>query len=467
MINMSELIQRIGAPAFIQVIVEIWNSVFLFIMILSLAFGVRQRKISTGSDRYQAPLTREIMIFFIAVFFYNAFDIAVILIRGLQGRFFTALNYALEFGYFSLGAFQTLLFLQVIKKYAAEKNGNAALKKIAFIIQLLHIPALVFLAATPFTHWLFYIDEHTLYNRGALYPVWYYTTMVAFLFIFAVLIVYRKKMDGFIFQVLLTASVLPIIAFVMNYTYQGISFNNIAVSVSALIIYIFYENHCTSAAVSRERELNRVQNELLESKLAMEQANNEMLLAQIEPHFISNSLMALRSQCREYPEIYESITDFSLYLRSHFEALGSTNKMITFEQEMENTEAYLDLEEQNYGDRLQVMYDIECDDFMLPPLSVQPLVENAVRHGVGTYEKGGVVLISSRREQGKIIIEIKDDGSGSRDITPQQSKRRGIGIDNVRARLKSIVGGELEVLTNEHGTTARITLPDATGGKTC
>ena len=104
---------------------------------------------------------------------------------------------------------------------------------------------------------------------------------------------------------------------------------------------------------------------------------------------------------------------------------------------------------------------------MLPPLSVQPLVENAVRHGVGTYEKGGVVLISSRREQGKIIIEIKDDGSGSRDITPQQSKRRGIGIDNVRARLKSIVGGELEVLTNEHGTTARITLPDATGGKTC
>ena len=300
-----------------------------------------------------------------------------------------------------------------------------------------------------------------------MYPVWYYTTMVAFLFIFAVLIVYRKKMDGFIFQVLLTASVLPIIAFVMNYTYQGISFNNIAVSVSALIIYIFYENHCTSAAVSRERELNRVQNELLESKLAMEQANNEMLLAQIEPHFISNSLMALRSQCREYPEIYESITDFSLYLRSHFEALCSTNKMITFEQEMENTEAYLDLEEQNYGDRLQVMYDIECDDFMLPPLSVQPLVENAVRHGVGTYEKGGVVLISSRREQGKIIIEIKDDGSGSRDITPQQSKRRGIGIDNVRARLKSIVGGELEVLTNEYGTTARITLPDATGGKTC
>ena len=139
--------------------------------------------------------------------------------------------------------------------------------------------------------------------------------------------------------------------------------------------------------------------------------------------------------------------------------------MITFEQEMENTEAYLALEEQNYGDRLQVDYNIECDDFMLPPLSIQPLIENAVRHGVGTYDKGGVVSISSRREPNRIIIEVTDDGSGRSNITPQQSKRRSIGIDNVRARLRSIAGGELEVLTNEHGTTARITLPDTTGGK--
>ena len=141
--------------------------------------------------------------------------------------------------------------------------------------------------------------------------------------------------------------------------------------------------------------------------------------------------------------------------------------MISFEQEMENIEAYLALEKQNYGDRLQVMYNIECDDFMLPPLSVQPLVENAVRHGVGTCEKGGSVLIASRRDQGKIIIEITDDGSGSSNITQQQSKRRGIGIDNARARLKLIVDGELEIITNEHGTTARITLSETTGGKVC
>lgn len=464
---MNELIQRVGTLSFIQVIVEIWNSVFLLIMILSLALSVRQSKMTSRSDRFETPFTREILLFFIAVFFYNTFDILISLIMGVPGDLYVVLNYALDIGYFAVGAFQTLLFLQVIKKYVAEENGNTTLKKIATAFQLLHIPALILLAVTSFTHWLFYIDEHSNYNRGVLYPVWYYTTILAFVFILAVLIIYRKKMEKFIFQVLLTTSVFPIIAFVLNFTYTGISFNNIAVSVSALIIFVLYENHRTSSAVHRERELNRVQNELLESKLAIEQANNDMLLAQIQPHFISNSLMALRSQCREYPEIYESITNFSLYLRSHFEALGSTNKMISFEQEMENTEAYLALEEQNYGERLQVMYNIECDDFMLPPLSVQPLVENAVRHGIGTYEKGGVVLISSRREQGKIIIEITDDGSGRSNITSQQSKRRSIGMDNVRERLKSIAGGELEVLKNEHGTTARITLPDVTGGKVC
>lgn len=462
---MVEFIQRIGIPTFIEVIVEIWNSVFLLIMILSLALGVRQSKSSLRQDRFETPFTREILLFFIAVFLYNAFDIAIALIMGVPGKLYVALNYAFCIGYFGVGAFQTLLFLQVIKKYVAQSNGNTALKKLSFIMQLLHIPALVLLAITPFTHWLFYIDEHTNYIRGALYPVWYYTTMLAFLFIFVVLIAYRKKMDSFIFKVLLTSSVLPIVAFIANYTYSKISFNNIAVSVAALIIYVFYENYRTAAAVHRERELNRVQQELLESKLTVEQANNEMLLAQIQPHFISNSLMALRSQCKDYPDIYESITNFSLYLRSHFEALGSSNKIITFEQEMENTEAYLALEEQNYGDRLRVDYNIECDDFMLPPLSVQPLVENAVRHGIGTYDEGGVVSIGSRREPDKIIIEVTDDGSGRSNITPQQSKRRSIGIDNVRARLKSIAGGELEVITNEHGTTARITLPDATGGK--
>lgn len=162
--NMSEVIQRIGIPIFIQAIVEIWNNVFLLIMILSLALGVRQSKISFRSDDYKTPFTREILLFFIAVFFYNTFDIVSVLTRGLPGSFYVTLNYVVGFGYYSVGAFQTLLFLQVIKKYVAQSNGNTTLKKLSFIMQLLHIPALILLTVTPFTYWLYYFDEHSNYH---------------------------------------------------------------------------------------------------------------------------------------------------------------------------------------------------------------------------------------------------------------------------------------------------------------
>ena len=458
---MNDLIQRIGVPLLIQTALSIWSSVFLIVIILSLALDLRRRKNYVAADNYETPFTKEILIFFIAVFFYNACDTVICLFMGIPSRFCVVLNYVMCIGYFAVGAFQELLFLQVIKNNVAEVNGMTGLKRSTLVFQLLHIPALVLLAVTPFTRLLFYFDDHSVYYRGVLFPIWYFTTILSFVFILAVLIIYRQKIDKFILRVLITASVLPIIGFILNFFYTGISFNNISVTLSALIIYAHYEGYHTATAVSRERELNRIQQELLESRLAIERANNEMLLAQIQPHFISNSLMALRSQCVDYPEIYESITNFSMYLRSHFEALGSYETMISFEKEMENIEAYLALEEQNFGERLEVNYNIECDDFMIPPLSVQPLVENAVRHGVGTYDQGGIVSINSRAEQGRIVIEVTDDGSGKSNITPRQTERKGIGIENVRARLQSIAGGELEIITNEHGTTARITLPES------
>ncbi len=136
------------------------------------------------------------------------------------------------------------------------------------------------------------------------------------------------------------------------------------------------------------------------------------------------------------------------------------HKTISFEQEMMNIEAYLALEQQNYKEHLKVEYEIEYDDFSIPALLVQPLVENAVRHGIGTYEKGGTVRINTYRKDKNVIIEVIDDGSGKNNITPQQKKRKGIGIENVQARVNSMVNGTLEIITRENGTTARIELID-------
>ncbi len=180
-------------------------------------------------------------------------------------------------------------------------------------------------------------------------------------------------------------------------------------------------------------------------------------MAQIQPHFINNSLMALAARCHEYPDIYDSIMHFSRYLRSHFEAIGNT-RAIPFPQEMDNIEAYLDLAQEQYQERLVVEYAIGCDDFCVPALSVQPLVENAVQHGISMYECGGTVTIRSYREGTSVIIEVTDRSRGHSSITLQQKKRIGIGIDNVRARLRFMNDGTLEILPQECGTTARIIL---------
>ena len=281
--------------------------------------------------------------------------------------------------------------------------------------------------------------------------------MITILFIGCVIIANWKHTEDLVKKIIMLAVLFPMIALIFSVGIKEISLNNIMIAISALLMFMAYEKNKTVVAVKNIRELEKTKQNLTENQLALEKNKNEMLMAQIQPHFINNSLMALRSQCIDYPDIYESLTNFSRYLRSNFEALGDT-RLILFEQEMENVEAYLALEKRNFGERLNVEYEIEYDDFLIPILSVQPLVENAVRHGVASFEKGGTVTIVTRKEDDSMIIEVIDKGIGQSALTKQQEHRKGIGIENVRSRLKTMTSGELEIIPAENGTIARITL---------
>ncbi len=451
---MEELIARIGVLEFVQAVIELWNGIFLLIMIFSLMMSRRTDRL--GGSRIKIPLTNEILTFFIALFLYNIFNVIGIVTEGMGTEIWRNLKIVSLFGYYAAGAFQTLIFLQLIKNHIAEKNNMKKLGYAVTAVQLLQLPCLVLLAATPFTGALYYIDEENCYNRGELFGVWYYTTIVSFVFIIAVIALNWKKLDSFLKKIVITAAVIPLIAFIFNFVQSEVSWNNLSASLLAMIIYMLYEKNRTSVTVQTVTELAETKRQLAERELALEQSKNETLMAQIQPHFINNSLMAIRSQCVNYPEVYESITNFSLYLRSNFEALGNTQK-IGFDREMESIEAYLALEQQNFGDRLKVEYDIEFDNFSVPPLIVQPLVENAVRHGIATRENGGTVRIKTRYKDDVITVEVTDEGKGNSNITNQQTARRGVGIENVRARLKYMNNGELEIIPDENGTTARLT----------
>lgn len=190
----------------------------------------------------------------------------------------------------------------------------------------------------------------------------------------------------------------------------------------------------------------------------MEKSKTAIMLSQIQPHFLYNSLSAIRELCRQDPdEAREALCLFTTYLRGNMDSLKSEHP-VHFSKELSHIETYLKLEKMRFGDDLKIVYDIQEDDFFLPSLTVQPLVENAVKHGVCSREDGGTVTLHTHREKGKIFITITDDGVGfdtTEEIGPQH-----VGIWNVQNRLRSMSRGTLQIeSTPAVGTVVTITLP--------
>ena len=191
------------------------------------------------------------------------------------------------------------------------------------------------------------------------------------------------------------------------------------------------------------------------------QQQAQIMVSQIQPHFMYNTLSVIYSLCDADRELAkEAILKFSSYLRANMASLQSS-KPVPFEQELEHTKTYLWIEQQRFGDILKVEYDVAVTDFVLPAISLQPLVENAVKYGVRSREEGGTVTISTRRENGKIYIRVTDDGMGFDPQTYQEDGRLHIGIENVRTRLQLMRGGRLEIESaSGSGTTATMILED-------
>lgn len=197
----------------------------------------------------------------------------------------------------------------------------------------------------------------------------------------------------------------------------------------------------------------RLENELTEERI-------KIMLSQIQPHFLYNSLGVIRALCRKDPALAEQATiEFTDFLRGNLDSIKS-EKPVLFEQELAHTKSYLALEQLRFADRLTVTYDLEATVFSIPTLTLQPIVENAVRYGVCQRERGGTVCISTREYADCVKITVADDGVGFDPYTPKEDGRTHIGIHNVRERLEQMCGGALDIeSTLNVGTVATITLP--------
>lgn len=213
---------------------------------------------------------------------------------------------------------------------------------------------------------------------------------------------------------------------------------------------------------SEEKERNLLIHENKEKDVQL-----QMFLSQIHPHFIFNALGVIRILTRTNPEkAYCLIYDFSKCLRASIHSIEKSER-ITFAEEIKHVNAYTNIEEVRFASRVKAWYDIKADNFLIPALSVQPLVENAIRHGLRKGEKQGYIWIRSYEEKSAYIIEVEDNGVGfdiESYIKNPYCETKLIGIQNIRFRLKNY-GGELKLISftkdslEGKGTKVILTIP--------
>ena len=188
--------------------------------------------------------------------------------------------------------------------------------------------------------------------------------------------------------------------------------------------------------------------------------NSRIILAmsQIRAHFIFNILNAISGMCKYDPEgADETVVRFSRYLRNNIDILQD-DELILFQKELEHTEDYIALEQVRFGDKIRYESDIEISDFLIPPLVLQPIVENAIRHGLMPKNEGGTITLHTYTQDKNILIVISDDGVG---YNMSEEERKGaVGMNNVKFRLKHMVQGEIKIESKEGmGTVITIQIP--------
>ena len=306
------------------------------------------------------------------------------------------------------------------------------------------VNAAVYLTAffSPLT-FSFSVTNH--FHSGPLNPTC--TAISAVLFIHLILLTVRVfhprgRMETWIpiFAVAIIAASV-VLDYTVVYIDQPVSFLTTGIAISGMLYYIWLHLQFVREHEKDLRAEQRIQ----------------IMKTQIQPHFLYNTLMTIQALCRKDPEkAFDATGQFGLYLRQNLRALDQQD-LIPLQKELEHTKTYARIEMLRFPN-IRLKTDIEDDAFSLPPLTIQPLVENALRHGVRIREEG-IVEIMTRRAQDYHEIVIRDNGTGF-DQEKVLNEKNHIGIRNVRERLEKMCGGTLMIDSRiDVGTTVIIRIP--------
>ena len=315
--------------------------------------------------------------------------------------------------------------------------------RLLHIVIVLWVGGFILLSMSLFTPWVYYVTSKKELFRGPLYSV-----LVAFYLTIMVLNlsrVFRKKEQlsgGYYFAFLV--GMLPItfsliiLFFVFDFTVFGIALAICALSMYGIIIW------------DQVRQYMRLQRDIAHQRAGV-------MVLQMRPHFIYNTMMSIYYLCKQDPDLAQQVTlDFTTYLRKNFTAIASEDP-IPFSEELTHTRAYLAVEQAQFEDSLFVDYDTPYIDFRIPPLTLQPIVENAVKHGMDQDSEPLHIVIRTRRNDSGNEIIVENNGA---DFKPADDKEPHIALENIRQRLEVMCNGNMMIMPREGGgTVVKVTIP--------
>ncbi|WP_394918236.1 sensor histidine kinase [uncultured Robinsoniella sp.] len=344
---------------------------------------------------------------------------------------------------YSVLAAMTVIYTDCLVKFIEEKAKCS--KRIVPCITVICIMAVVLWTVSLFNGMFFTFDEKGMFVSTKLY--WFTQVTIGFLLCVDVFLIWKhRRALGWCNAIpLLFYILLPIGGFFLSFWWDVIPVY-IAATLSMLLMFIVFH-------LEQDKQLREQERQFTQSRVSI-------MLSQIQPHFLYNTLTAICGLCDENPKEAQKVTaEFADYLRHNLDSLTQSTP-VPFEDELRHTKVYLRIEQKRFGHRLNIVYDISVSNFRVPALTIQPIVENAVKHGVTKKKTGGTVTIFTKEKEDCYEIIIDDDGFGFDIGNVQTDSDTHIGIKNVRYRLWSICHGTLTITSEPGvGTVSTIRIP--------
>lgn len=345
--------------------------------------------------------------------------------------------YITEYLFFSV---LTLMPILLLLHRCSESIKNSVLFRTVVALWIIFLLIMVF---AQFTDFIYYTEENNRYYRGPGYVLLLIPLIVIMILNIAAVFRRHKKLSKKYFIGLLVYLFTMTVAVVMHMLIAVDMMVVFGIALCALTMFGFIISDNMEQYMRQQREIAH--------------QRSSVMVLQMRPHFIYNTMMGIYYLCDQDPAKAKQVTlDFTSYLRKNFTAIAS-EEMIPFNDELEHTRAYLAVEQAQFEDSLFVSFDTPHTMFRVPPLTLQPIVENAVKHGMNESCDPIHISVVTRQTDLSSEIIVNDDGPG---FKPTDDDEPHIALNNIRQRLELMCGGTLEIAPREGGgTSVKVTIP--------